>query len=408
MKGPAPRGAFFFPPENTPHISKGLALFSARGKRSPPAMSTLARVDVDLGPRSYPVLIGGGLLDGLGDTLREHGLNQTAAFVVTNPEVGALYFERTRAALERGGFGRIVRHDIPATEEGKNWDQFSATCAALLENFPDTGSVPLVILLGGGVVGDLGGFAAGVFRRGVPFVQMPTTLLAAVDSSVGGKVAVNFGGVKNIMGIFNQPRLVVCDLALLDSLSARELRSGVSEVIKYGAVCSAALFEQLEAGALEKLLALDPATLIDIVTQCVALKARVAEQDEFDKKGIRNVLNFGHTIGHALELSADYALAHGEAIAIGMIAATRLAIAIGQTDAQFLDRLDALIVRAGLPVSYAGAPGLFDRVIRAMQMDKKFHDGKNVFVLPTQLGTWQQRENVEWALVHEAVRSVLT
>ena len=184
-------------------------------------MSTLARVEVDLGPRSYPVLIGSGLLDALGATLREHGLKQTAAFVMTNPQVGALYFERTRAALEGAGFaqGRAARH---SGERGrKNWDEFSATCAALLENFPDTGSVPLVILLGGGVVGDLGGFAAGVFRRGVPFVQMPTTLLAAVDSSVGGKVAVNFGGVKNIMGIFNQPRLVVCDLALLAQPRAR-------------------------------------------------------------------------------------------------------------------------------------------------------------------------------------------
>src|SRR6186997_1371088 len=232
----------------------------------------MTRLEVDLGPRSYPIFVGNGLLDGLGETLRGQGLRQIDAFVITNPQVGGLYFERVRGILEAAGFRRVVRHDIPASEEGKNWDEFSATCAALLEAFPDTGSIPLVFLLGGGVVGDLGGFAAGVFRRGVPFVQMPTTLLAAVDSSVGGKVAVNFGGVKNIMGIFNQPRLVVCDLALLASLSARELRSGTSEVIKYGAVCSAALFEQLEAGALEKLLALDPATLIDIVAQCVTLK----------------------------------------------------------------------------------------------------------------------------------------
>jgi len=275
----------------------------------------------------------------------------------------------------------------------------------LLAAFPDTGSVPLVILLGGGVVGDLGGFAAGVFRRGVPFVQIPTTLLAAVDSSVGGKVAVNFGGVKNIMGIFNQPRLVVCDLELLRTLDPREVRSGTSEVIKYGAVCSASLFEQLESGDLEKLLAREPAVLTDIVAQCVALKARVVEQDEFDKKGIRNVLNFGHTIGHALELSAEYALTHGEAIAIGMIAATRLAVRLGVCAPAFLERLQPLIERAGLPVSFADQPGLFDRIVRAMQMDKKFRDGKNVFVLPTTVGAWQQVENVDWALVHEAVRS---
>ena len=366
-----------------------------------------SRVDVDLGPCSYPVLIGTELLPGLGGLLRDQGLKQTNAFVVTNPQVGGLYFAALEKALSAHGFTRVVRHEIPASEEGKNWDEFSGVCAALLENFPDTGAVPLVILLGGGVVGDLGGFAAGVFRRGVPFVQMPTTLLAAVDSSVGGKVAVNFGGVKNIMGIFNQPRLVVCDLALLRTLDAREVRSGISEIIKYGAVCSAALFAQLESGDLEKLLALEPAVTADIVAQCVALKARVVECDEFDKKGIRNVLNFGHTIGHALELSADYALTHGEAIAIGMIAATRLARELGKCDAPFAERLQSLIQRAGLPVGFAAAPGLFDRVIRAMQMDKKFREGKNVFVLPTGIGQWEQVENVAWPLVHDAVRAVL-
>ena len=367
-----------------------------------------SRVDVDLGSRSYPVLIGTELLPGLGGILREHGLKQTNAFVVTNPQVGGLYFSALEKALTAGGITRVVRHEIPASEEGKNWDEFSGVCAALLANFPDTGAVPLVILLGGGVVGDLGGFAAGVFRRGVPFVQLPTTLLAAVDSSVGGKVAVNFGGVKNIMGIFNQPRLVVCDLALLRTLDAREVRSGMGEVIKYGAVCSGALFQQLEDGALEHLLALEPEVLTDIVAHCVRLKARVVEQDEFDKKGIRNVLNFGHTIGHALELSADYALTHGEAVAIGMIAATHLARALGKCDAGFAVRLRDLIMRTGLPLSFAAAPGLFDRVIRAMQMDKKFREGKNVFVLPTGVGAWEQAENVAWPLVHDALRAVLT
>jgi len=366
-----------------------------------------ARIDVDLGPRSYPVFIGCGLLAGLGSTLRTHGLRQTDAFVITNSQVGGLYFEALRAALEAVDFRRVVRHEIPASEEGKSWDEFSATCAALLASFPDTGSVPLVILLGGGVVGDLGGFAAGVFRRGVPFVQVPTTLLAAVDSSVGGKVAVNFGGVKNIMGIFNQPRLVVCDLDLLGTLDPREVRSGVSEIIKYGAVCSTALFEQLERGDLEKLLALEPSVLADVVAQCVALKARVVEEDEFDKKGVRNVLNFGHTIGHALELSADYALTHGEAIAIGMVAATRLAVKLAVCPQSFPERLQPLIERAGLPVSFPDQPGLFDRILRAMQMDKKFRDGKNVFVLPTVVGAWRQMEDVDWAMVEKAVRSVL-
>jgi 3-dehydroquinate synthase len=364
-------------------------------------------VEVDLGARSYPILIGSELLATLGHTLRDQGLNQTNAFVLTNAQIGGLYFEALRVSLEAAGFERVVRHEIPTTEEGKNWEQFSGACSALLEAFPDTGSAPLVLLLGGGVVGDLGGFAAGVFRRGVPFVQIPTTLLAAVDSSVGGKVAVNFGGVKNIMGIFNQPRLVVCDLALLQTLSPRELRSGTAEIIKYGGVCSEALFEQLAGPDLEKLLALDLAVVADIVAQCVRLKAGVVARDEFDKKGIRNVLNFGHTMGHALELSADYSLTHGEAISIGMMAATRLAVALEMCPPAFLDRLRGLLERAGLPIEYAERPGLFEKIVRAMQMDKKFRDGKNLFVLPTGAGAWEQRENVPWEMVYCALRTVL-
>ena len=364
-------------------------------------------VHVDLGSRSYSVLIGTGDLPRAGGIFRENKLGGTNAFVLTNKDVGALYFQTLHDSLMLSGFTKVVKHEMPTTEEGKSWDELSKVCAALLESFPDTGSVPLVILLGGGVIGDLGGFAAGLFRRGVPFVQMPTTLLAAVDSSVGGKVAVNFGGVKNIMGIFNQPRLVLCDLALLQTLSGRELRSGMSEVVKYGAVCSRALFEDLERGALEKMLELESATLVDVVTRCVELKARVVEQDECDKKGIRNVLNFGHTIGHALELSADYALTHGEAIAIGMIAATRIARALDFCTADFENRLRGLIERTGLPTVFADAPGLFDRVMSAMRMDKKFRDGKNVFVLPTGLGAWRQAEDIDWALVNAAVRRVL-
>jgi 3-dehydroquinate synthase len=370
-------------------------------------MSQLARVEVHLGPRSYPILIGSGTLDALGGTLRENAITQRNAFVITNTVVGGHYFDRVHESLAQVGFARVVRHDIPVSEEGKNWDEFSKTCAALLQSFPDAGASPLVILLGGGVVGDLGGFAAAVFRRGVPFVQIPTTLLSAVDSSVGGKVAVNFGGVKNIMGAFSQPRLVFCDLALLQTLTPREIRSGTAEVIKYGAVCSSALFDQLERGDLERLLALDPAVLVDVVSQCCRLKADVVEQDELDKLGIRNVLNFGHTIGHALELSADYELTHGEAISIGMIAATRLAVRLSLCSDEFLVRLQGLLERAGLPSTFPDRPELFDRVIRAMQLDKKFREGRNVFVLPTVPGEWKQQENVDWDVVHDVVRSVL-
>jgi len=367
----------------------------------------LTRVDVALGPRSYPVLIGSGCLPELGATLRAQGLPQTNAFVITNPVVAPLYFPILEESLSAAGFQRIVRHEIPATEEGKNWEVFSATCASLLEHFPDAGASPIVILLGGGVVGDLGGFAAAVYRRGVPFVQVPTTLLAAVDSSVGGKVAVNFGGVKNIMGAFSQPRLVFCDLGTLSTLSARELRSGTAEIIKYGAVCCQSLFEDLEAGALKKLLALDPPTVVDIVARCVTLKAAVVERDELDKLGIRNVLNFGHTIGHALELSADYALTHGEAISVGMVAATKLAVHLGLCDTAFQSRLEALLCEAGLPLTHPGHPELFEPMLKALQLDKKFRNGRNLFVLPTAPGAWQQVEDLPWPLVHQVMREAI-
>jgi 3-dehydroquinate synthase len=367
----------------------------------------MRRIHVELGPRSYPVLVGSGLLDGLGELLRSEGLKQTNAFVITNPQVGDVYFPRLERSLTTSGFHSVARHNIPNTEQGKNWEEFSRACAALLEAFPDTGAIPLVFLLGGGVVGDLGGFAAAVFRRGVPFVQIPTTLLAAVDSSVGGKVAVNFGGVKNIMGAFSQPRLVACDLSTLGTLSNRELRSGLAEVIKYGAVCSRILFEQLEAGGIERLLLRDSATLVEIVSRCVQLKADVVEKDELDQLGIRNVLNFGHTVGHALELSADYTLTHGEAISVGMVAAARMALRLKFIDEVFHDRLLRLLTKAGLPNSYPDKPGLFDRIIRAMQMDKKFRNGKNLFVLPVGIGEWEPRENVDWNIVHDCIRSVL-
>ena len=366
-----------------------------------------SHVDVHLGERSYAVRIGYGNLRRIGSVLREHRLNQKDAFIITNEDVSLHYGAGVEQSLREAGFQRVVVHKIPCSEEGKNWEVFSGVCAALLESFPESISTPLVLLLGGGVVGDLGGFAAAVFRRGVPFVQIPTTLLAAVDSSVGGKVAVNFGGVKNIMGAFSQPALVLCDLETLKSLPARQIRSGLAEVIKYGAVCSRRLFEELESGAIERMLALDPETVVSVTTQSVQLKAAVVEQDEYDRKGIRNVLNFGHTVGHAIELSADYELTHGEAIAIGMIAATRLAIKTGCVTAGFLERLQGLIERAGLPTRYSGGPGFFDRAMKAMQKDKKFRDGKNVFIYPSGIGSWEQRENVDWNLVHEAVRSVI-
>lgn len=370
-------------------------------------MSAPLSVHVPLGARAYDVLIQPGVLARAGALVREAGLRSSSAFIISSPEIANRYLETLCSALSESGFRSIASHSLPAGEAGKNWDEFSRCCAALLAEFPDAGSAPVVFLLGGGVIGDLGGFAAAVFRRGVPFVQIPTTLLSAVDSSVGGKVAVNFGGVKNIMGAFSQPRLVLCDPNTLQSLSDRELRSGCAEVIKYGFVCSAALLNRLESGDLQRLLQREPETVTSIIRDCVDIKASVVAQDEFDKLGIRNVLNFGHTIGHALELSADYQLTHGEAIAIGMLAATRLSIRLNRCSPDILTRLQNLLSVAGLPFTFPATEGLFERMDRALRLDKKFRDGKNVFVLPTRPGEWKQEEDIPWDLVHESMRECL-
>jgi 3-dehydroquinate synthase len=365
------------------------------------------QIEVNLGDRAYPVHVGAGLLGSVGRLTRERGLQQRAAFVITNADVAPHYLPVLTETLTASGFEQVVSHEIEASEQGKNWDEFSRACAALLSAFPDSARQPLVFLLGGGVVGDLGGFAAAVFRRGVPFVQIPTTLLAAVDSSVGGKVAVNFGGIKNIMGAFSQPSMVCCDLATLRTLPQRQIRSGLAEVIKYGAVCDAGLFLTLESGGVERILARDPATLQSVISQCVRLKAAVVEQDEFDRKGIRNVLNFGHTIGHALELSAEYALTHGEAIAIGMDAASGLAVRMGLVEPSFQTRLAELLRRAGLPLKHPGDEALFAKVVKALQLDKKFRNGRNLFVLPTGIGLWRPVEDIPWDHIHGEIRRIL-
>lgn len=363
-------------------------------------------VTVDLGGRSYPILIGHSWLGTLGHTLRRQGVNHADAMVVTDPTVGGLYYATMLTSLTEAGFARVVRHDVPAGEENKNWGEFGRCCDALLKAFSQSAAEPLLINLGGGVIGDLGGFAAGVFRRGVSCVHVPTTLLSCVDSSVGGKVGVNHGGVKNIMGMFKQPKLVFIDLAVLQTLPAREVRSGVAEVIKYGAICDAELFTVLEEN-IEALLALEPGRLQQVVHRCCQLKGEIVRQDEFDEKGIRNALNFGHTIGHALEMAAEGELTHGEAISIGMVAATQIAVRLGKCHEAFARRLVSLLQRAGLPIAFTNSRIRCDDIVTIMQADKKFRAGKNCFVLPLRPGEGTQVKGVSAALINEVVSSCL-
>ena len=325
--------------------------------------------------------------------------------VFTSPRIGNLYYEELKQSLLRNGFTRVERHDIPDGEKNKNWTQYSKCLDALMEKFPESGAVPTVINLGGGVVGDLGGFAAGTYRRGVSYIQVPTTLLGDVDCGVGGKVGINFNNVKNIIGMFHQPRLVFSDLSLLETLDPREIRSGVAEVIKYGAVCSRPLFEYLEEN-IEKLVDLNPVVLRQVVNRCFKIKAEVVKQDEEDNKDVRIVLNFGHTVGHALEMEANYKMTHGEAISVGMMAATRIAIRLNKCDKSVHDRLEALIKRAGLPVSVPSKLKInVKNLLETMRHDKKAINGTNRFVLPTAIGKWCKQEKVSELLISEVVKT---
>jgi 3-dehydroquinate synthase len=261
-----------------------------------------------------------------------------------------------------------------------------------------------IVALGGGVVGDLAGFVAATYLRGVAFVQVPTTLLAQVDSSVGGKVAVNLAAGKNLVGAFHQPRLVLCDLDTLQTLPEREFKAGLAEVIKYGIIHDAAFFRRLER-QMPALLRQDPTILSTIVARCCAIKAWVVGQDETET-GLRSILNFGHTIGHAIENSAGYGqYLHGEAISIGQVAAARLSQRVLGLPEGDVTRIRHLLERAGLPASISLSAARKRRLFEAMKLDKKAAGGEAKFVLAKRVGKVQWGIRVEQSLVEEALQA---
>ena len=345
---------------------------------------TIERTDevrVDLGARSYPVLIGAGLLAELGPRLAAAGFQGRCA-LVTSERVGALYREPVVASLGDAGLSPTVVV-IPDGEEHKNL----AWLAVLYDRLLDAGierRTP-VVALGGGVVGDLAGFAAATLLRGLPLVQVPTTLLAQVDAAIGGKTGIDHAHGKNLVGAFHQPRLVLIDVATLRTLPRREFVAGLAEVIKYGMIRDAELFGTLEA-RLDALLALDEGVLVPVVATSCRHKAAVVAADEREQSGERAVLNFGHTIGHALEVLTEYrGLLHGEAVAIGMVAAARLSRALGVCDAATVERLERLLRRAGLPVAMP-ADVTASALALAMQSDKKTAGGRIRFVCVERIG----------------------
>ena len=348
-----------------------------------PRAAITETVSIDLGERSYPIVIGSGLLD---DAATWAGLPKAAAaLIVTNDTVGPLYAGRLCQALAPH-YPQVHVVSLPDGEAYKTWESLNRIFDALLGHGCDRKTV--LFALGGGVVGDMTGFAAACYMRGVPFVQVPTTLLAQVDSSVGGKTAINHPLGKNMIGAFYQPVRVVCDLDTLKTLPQRELSAGLAEVIKYGPIHDLAFLDWIEA-SLPALLAREPRALSHAVRRSCQIKAEVVGQDEREA-GLRAILNFGHTFGHAIEAGLGYGeWLHGEAVGCGMVMAARLSQRLGLLDEAQSQRLARLVAAAGLPVrgpqllaegDSASLPNA-ERYLRHMRVDKKAEAGEIKFVL---------------------------
>ncbi|MDR0458416.1 MAG: 3-dehydroquinate synthase [Burkholderiaceae bacterium] len=344
--------------------------------------TSAARVNIALADCSYDILIAPGLLDAPASF--DAVPLGASALIVTNATVGPLYAERLAAALA-SRHARVLRLELPDGEQFKTWETLNKIFDALLSQQADRGTV--LYALGGGVVGDMTGFAAACYMRGVPFVQVPTTLLAQVDSSVGGKTGINHPLGKNMIGAFYQPLTVACDLATLKTLPPRQLSAGLAEVIKYGPIADMAFFGWIEQH-IDALRACDAHALAHAVRRSCEIKAAVVGQDEREA-GLRAILNFGHTFGHAIEAGLGYgAWLHGEAVAAGMVLAAELSRELGLASASLVERLRDLLIRAGLPVQapVLSAQDNAGRYLELMRVDKKARQGEIRFVLVDDAG----------------------
>jgi 3-dehydroquinate synthase len=357
----------------------------------------VTEVAVSLGERSYPIYVAAGEVERLGVVARRH-LTANRILVVTNPTVRAIYGKQVQDSLEKAGFS-VCQAEIPDGEEYKTLDTVKELYGKALDIGLERGDS--VIALGGGVVGDTAGFFAATYMRGVALVQVPTTLLAQVDASVGGKVGVNHPRGKNLIGAFYQPRFVLADVETLSTLPIREIRAGLAEVIKYGVIWDANFFSWLETN-IGRLLGLECAALEYAIATSCRIKADVVSADEREE-GIRAVLNFGHTVAHALEAITDYnRFVHGEAVAIGMVAAARLAARLGYFEPAGVERISAIVSRTGLPGEIpADVP--VEALLEAMHRDKKVASKQLIFIFPEAIG----RVRIVRGVPVEAVTAVL-
>jgi 3-dehydroquinate synthase len=355
-------------------------------------------VSVQLGNRSYAIEIAPGLLKQLGGECARLKLGDLCA-IITDTNVGKRFVKPVYESLVKAGFEPILI-TVPAGETAKSLKSVQSCYDHLAAHRLERKS--FIVALGGGVVGDLAGFVAATYLRGVPFVQIPTTLLAQVDSSVGGKTGVNLKAGKNLVGAFYQPRLVLCDLETLKTLPEREFRAGLAEVIKYGIIFDAKLFARIERD-LPKILKRDEKILAPIIACCCEIKAEVVSQDETES-GLRAILNFGHTIGHAIENISGYGkFLHGEAISIGQVAAAKLSQKILGLPSDDVARIGKLFIRAGLPVQINLNSAQRKKLFAAMKLDKKVSSGEIKFVLAKKIGRVVCGQRVSESLISQVL-----
>lgn len=360
----------------------------------------MRKVEVELGANSYKIHVGSGLLAQTGRWLNESGFSGKLV-IIADPTVKRLYGEALNQSLSNDGFS-VTNLLVPEGEEQKSLETAGRLYQELTDCYVER-TTP-ILALGGGVIGDLAGFVAATYQRGVPLIQLPTTLLAQVDSSIGGKVAVDHGRLKNMIGVFYQPRLVIADTDTLRTLPPNELANGLAEVIKSAAIRSRELFVFLEQN-IDLIKSLDKNALEEIVFQSAKIKAEIVEKDEKDL-GLRNLLNYGHTIGHAIESVSDFEVAHGGAVAIGMLAAARISDEMGILDKSELIRLRKIVENAGLPTEMPGIEA--ERLIQAMKHDKKVLRDKIRFVLLKSIGSAFITDEVSPSLLEKVLANEKT
>jgi 3-dehydroquinate synthase len=355
-------------------------------------------IKVNLHLNNYEIRIGSGLLEKASEALSDLGFNGKLV-IITNPVVKVLYGDMLRADLEAAGFDASVLI-VPEGEDFKSLEQAGKLFLGLNEIHAER-TTP-ILAVGGGVMGDLAGFVSATYMRGVPLVQIPTTLLSQVDSSIGGKVAVNHGRLKNNIGAFYQPKMVITDVSTLKTLPEKEMNNGLAEAIKYGIICDKGLFQIIES-EIERIKSFDERILTEVICRCAGIKAKIVEKDEKDT-GLRNILNYGHTIGHAIETVSDFRVSHGQAVSIGMVTAGLISLKMGFLSDSDLNRIEAVLIKSALPVKI---PGLdIDDLMQALKHDKKKKEGKIRFILPKSIGEVFFSDEASTALIEQVLREM--